>query len=145
MLTELNNKCVKATLQTGISVFWVQSGICTVVRVCVPCRHSGEWRFSSTHTINLSTTVNAREWSAVCQVITPPNAHWTGGWVGNLFPCQESNYDASAVKHVAYSIYELCYLSSVWYLHPLKSCRVHTAANYISMILKKIQSNNIRL
>jgi len=29
----------------------------------------------------------------------------------NLFPCQESNYDASAVNPVAYSIYQLCYLS----------------------------------
>jgi len=35
MLTELNNKCVKATLQTGISVFWVQSGMCTAVPVRV--------------------------------------------------------------------------------------------------------------
>ena len=31
MLTELNNKCVKATLQTGSnSTFSVQSGICNV-------------------------------------------------------------------------------------------------------------------
>ena len=56
MLTKLNNKCVKATLQTNL----IQCFQCILVSVklflCMPCRHSEEWRFSSTH--------------------------WTGGWVG---------------------------------------------------------------
>jgi len=86
----------------------------------VSCRHSGEWRFSPTQTINLSTTVNAHEWSAACPALPPPPPcplnRRLGGNFGvkeNLFPCQESNYDASAIKPVAYSIYQLCYLSSV--------------------------------
>jgi hypothetical protein len=31
----------------------------------------------------------------------------------SLFPCQESNCGASDVKLVAYSIHQICYLSSV--------------------------------
>jgi hypothetical protein len=63
---------------------------------------------------------------------------WYGhfGIKNNLFPCQEWNHDASAVIPVAYSIYQLCCLSSVWYLHQLKSCRVHIATNFITMRLK---------
>ena len=64
------------------------------------------------------------------------NWHSHFGVKKNLFPCQESNYDASAVKPVAYSIYQLCYLRSICYLHPPKRCKVHTAANFITMRLK---------
>ena len=48
MLTELNNKCVKATFQAGISVFSVQSGICKVVPVCAMQGSGGS--ASHTHT-----------------------------------------------------------------------------------------------
>jgi len=41
------------------------------------------------------------------------NWHRNTGVKKNLFPCKESNYDASAVKPVAYSRYQLCYLISV--------------------------------
>ena len=66
----------------------------------MPCRHSGEWRFSSTHTLNFSTTVNGQEWSASCQATPCPlkrrldgNQNWHGhcGVKKNIFPCQESN------------------------------------------------------
>jgi len=88
----------------------------------MPCKHSGEWRFSSTHTHTLSTIINGHEWSAHAR--PPPcslnrrlggNQNWHGhiGIKKNLFLCQESNYDTSAFKPVDYSIYQLCYLSSV--------------------------------
>jgi len=58
MLTELNNKCVKATLQTGISVFLVQSGTCKDV----PVHAMQAFRWVEVqlhmHTLNLNTTVN---------------------------------------------------------------------------------------
>jgi len=61
----------------------------------------------------LSTTVNGHEWFASCQATPCPlnrrlggNQNWHGhfGVKKNLFPCQESNYVASAVKPVAYYI-----------------------------------------
>ena len=106
--------------------------------LCMPCRHSGEWRFSSIPPH--STTVNGHEWTAPRQA-TPMPSEQEAGWEPELAQahcCQESNYDASALKPVVYSIYQL---SQLWYLHPLKSCWVHTAANFITMGLKKIKSN----
>ena len=127
----------------------IQCFQCNLVSVMLflfmPCRHSGEWRFSSTYT----KPQHYSKWTwMVCFMPGHPHAHWTGGWGGNqnwhghigikknLFPCQESNYDTSAFKPVAYSMYQLCCLSSVWYLHPLKCCTVHTAANFITIRLK---------
>ena len=67
MLTELNNKCVKAILQTGIKftvfiVFWY-------LYSCSCACHAGIHGSggSAPHTHNLSTTVNGHEWSASCQ------------------------------------------------------------------------------
>jgi len=75
------------------------------------------------HILSLSTTVNGHEWPASCQATPMPTEQETGweqelawghfGVKKNLFPCQESNYDVSAVKPVAYLIYQLCCLSSV--------------------------------
>ena len=96
-------------------MFSVQSGICKVVPV-----HA--MQAFSTHTLNLSTTVNGHECSASCQATPMPTEQeagweaeltWAIGVKKNLFPCQESNCDSSAVKPVAYSIYQLCYLSSL--------------------------------
>ena len=129
----------------------IQCFQCNLVSVklflCVPCRHSGEWRFSSTHTHTQPQHYRKWTWMVCFMPGHPPcppnrrlggNQNWHGhsGVNKNLFPCQESNYDASAVNPVAYSMYQLCYLSYVWYLHPLKSCRVHTAANFITTRLK---------
>ena len=62
----------------------IQCFQCSTVSVklfpCMPCRHSGEWRFSSTHThtLNLSTTVDGHEWSASCQATPIPTEQEAG-------------------------------------------------------------------
>jgi len=64
------------------------------------------------------------------------NQNWHGhsGVQKNLSPCQESNYDASAVcglLNISTMLSQLCLIPA-----SIKSCRVHTAANFITMILK---------
>jgi len=68
MLTELNNKCVKASFrQVSNSVFSVQCGICKVVPVRAMQAFRGVEVQFHTYTLNLSMTVNGHEWSAACQ------------------------------------------------------------------------------
>ena len=69
----------------------IQCVQCSLVSVklfpCVPCRHSGKWRFSSTHThthtLNRSTTLSGHEWSALCQA-TPMSTEQESGWEPEL-------------------------------------------------------------
>jgi len=118
ILTELNNKCVKATLQTNL----IQCFQCILVSVklflCVPCRHSEECRFSSTH--------------------------WTGGWVGTRTVMGTLEY--RKISSPARNQIKMPPLSNLWPINyaisamipaSLKSCRVHTAANIITTRLKK--------
>jgi len=111
MLTKLNNKCVKAVLQMNL----IQCFQCTHTPITI--------KIHTPHPL----PHRAREKAG-----WEPELH--SGVQKNLFPCQESNYDASAVKPLAFSIHQLCYLSSDTCIH--QSCRVHTAANFITTRLK---------
>ena len=122
----------------------IQCFHCNLVSVklflCVPCRHSGEWSFSNTHThtLNLSTTVNGHEWSASCQ---------EAGWEPELawaIWCKEKSLPLPGTKlwflscqtcgllNVSTMLSQLCLIPA-----STKSCRMHTAANFINYETKK--------
>ena len=121
----------------------IQCFQCNLVSVklflCVPCRHSLKGRFSSTHThstsalqeMDMNGLLHARPPALPLNRRLGGKQNWHGqiGVEKNLFPCQDPNYDSSAIKPVAYSIYQLCYISC---LIPAttKSCTMHTAAKF---------------
>ena len=96
------------------------------------------------HILSLSTTVNGHEWPASCQA-TPMPTEQEAGWEPELAWAFRRKKISSpgrnqSMMHLLSNLWHTqyinCYLSFVWYLSPLKSCRVHTAANFVTMRLK---------
>jgi hypothetical protein len=147
MPTELDNKSHSSDRNL------IQCFQCNLVSVklfqCMPCRHSGEWRFSSMRARARTQSQHYSKWTwmVCCMSDHPMPTEQEIRWEPELALAlwsKEKSLPLPGIKLCCLScqscglLYLQCYLSSVWYLHPL-SCRVHNAANFITRIKNAVK------